>query len=103
MDSDFPALILSSPVPQRGGVFHLICYRFLTRQGIDYLIMPAMFSRLSLRAVREEEIEGRGTVVLAATCSEYKGEGRSSDLPGQSFVSPINNIVIELCATIYFY
>jgi hypothetical protein len=44
-------------------------------QSVDYLMMAAMFSRLSLRAVREKEIEGRGGVVLAATCSEYKGEG----------------------------
>jgi hypothetical protein len=49
--------------------------RVISLQGVDYLMMAAMFSRLSLRAVREKEVEGRGGVVLAATCPEYKGEG----------------------------
>jgi len=61
--------LLTRPSPG-AAFFILICYRFLTRQGIEYLIMPAIFSRLSSRAVREKEIEGKGMVVLAATRSE---------------------------------
>ena len=35
--------LLTRPSPG-AAFFILICYRFLTRQGIDYLIMPAIFS-----------------------------------------------------------
>jgi len=45
--------------------------------------MPAIFSRLSSRAVREKEIESIGTEVLAATRSEEKGQGDRRISPGQ--------------------